>query len=307
MRAMSGLCVVLALGLGCGKKRDAGEAQGSAAADPAGPAASAEDPPAGDETAADKAEKAKADKAEKAKAESKAAQESPKILAYAHEPMTEKDVEATLQFVKAWRANAINQRFRQAWQDMQDLNKKDDSTAGEMRKTRTITKAMAATDEIEEAFDALIAISGGPERHYARTTRVGAVVAAAEQIAKTAKAGDPQSDRVAELMLEQRGDIAKEFRLAIEEWREAKKRGDDNAPIVTALVQGPGAVALALMPEASFQAWRKLTEVQRQELRLVVNESVTPVMVVMDYPAGGQLFAAAVELAEKTPEALLPK
>lgn len=305
MRAIFSICLVLALVLSCGgKKREPGAAEGAAAAltgEPApagGSAAGASDEPAADTKSA---------KAEADKGENEAAQQADKIVGYVREPMTAVDVEETVRFAKAWRSNAAFQRARDAWQEMNKVtDKKDESIAGEMRKTRTITKVVGAVDDIEDAFYALIKASGGPERHYARSVRVGAVVAAAEQIAKTAKARDPQSDRVADLMLEQRGDIVKEFRLSIEELREAKKRGGD-PPIVTAFIEGPGAVALAMMPEPSFQVWRKLSEAQRQELRDLLKDTTTPASWVMEMPAGALLFAAAIEIAEKTPEAVLPK
>jgi hypothetical protein len=283
----------------CGKKKSPSEQEGTGIWP-----GSTDEPVASDEaeSAADKRKAA----AERAKEASEAAQESDKLLGYARAPLTAKDVTETIAFGKAWRANEANQRARAGFKAVEDIDHKDESTAAEMKKTRTITSAVGAIDAVEDAFAALVQSTGGPERHWARSTRVSALVAAAETIAKTEKVEDPALDRVADAMLAQRAEIAKEFRASIDELLAANKRGDRDSPIVSAFIEGPGAIALALMPEASFQAWRQLTEAQRREARDLVKDTI-PITYLIEYPAGATLYAAALELAKDKPEAVLPQ
>jgi hypothetical protein len=294
-----GLVVLVLAAAACGQPADGATGNGQRLGLPTlAPSVKSEHP--GDDTRPEAA----ADAKEAAEKETKEAQRAEHILAAARAPMTTADVDETLRFIDDWRANAANQHARKAWKDARAL-KKQKSTAGKLREVRTITKAVDALEDVESAFQQQIARSGGIRRHYARSVRVGSVVAAAEQIARIEKLS-PTSDRVAELMLEQRAEIAAEMRASLEDWIAAKQRGKRDAPIVTAFVQGPGAIALGLLPEASFEHWRRLSEAQRTELRGAMKELLTPVVLAgLDYTPGLLLYTAAVQSGEKTPEALL--
>jgi hypothetical protein len=166
-------------------------------------------------------------------------------------------------------------------------NNEGASVADKLRAVGASAKLMTAMSNVTQAFDEHIREFGGYEKYYGRLLRIGGVAAAAETIAKTSKKfEDPNSDAVAEQILAQRPEVAEQYKKNVKEAREAiakaneAQKSGNAAPgagmgamaALGTIFQGPGTIALARMPEKSFETWAGLSP----EVRKRVRESLRP-------------------------------
>lgn len=215
-----------------------------------------------------------------------------KIRAYVQEPLTQSDIDAHFAFVEEWQKNPAYKNWVEQYKKMQEIDKKDDdSVTGQLKAVGQSVKWVNAAEKVMKAFDKQVRDEGGYEQYYGRMIRIGGVVAASQTIAKTnKKLDDPNSDAVASQMLQERPEIAeqykknmKEAKKAIAEAEKAKKAGKKPDPSSMAAMgglmtvfQGPGTIALARMPDKSFQTWKGLAPAKRKRLRESLNDAIAP-------------------------------
>ncbi len=215
-----------------------------------------------------------------------------KIREYVRKPLTRKDVDAYFDFVHKWQNNPAYKNWVVEFKKMKDLDKKnDDSVTGQLQAVGQTAKWMSAADKVMKAFDKQVRDSGGYQQYYGRVIRVGGVVAAADRITKTnKKLKDANADAVADEMLTERPKIAKQYaknmkqaKEALAEAKKAQKAGKQPDPSnmaalggLMSVFQGPGTIALARMPEQSFQTWKSLSPKERKRLRDSLTDSIAP-------------------------------
>lgn len=213
-----------------------------------------------------------------------------KIRGYLARPLTKTDIREYTEFVEEWQDDPAYENYVEQWKAMEEMGKKkDDSTIGKLQQVRQLGKSMTAVRDVIEAYDAHVKEHGGYQKHYGRMMRIGGAVAAADLIAKDHKIKDADSDRVAKLILKDRPKIKAEYEKNIAEARKAAKEAQrrkaagkdpqDMAGMHAMLAVGqggPGLIALARMPEASFQTWEDLSESERKELRETLKTGVAP-------------------------------
>lgn len=215
-----------------------------------------------------------------------------KIREYVKKPLTQKDIDEHHEFVEEWKADPAYKNWVEQFEKMKELNKqKDDSVAGGLKAIGQSAKWMNAANKVMEAFDKKVREDGGYAEYYGRLIRIGGVVTASETITKAnKKLDDPDSDAVAEQMIKERPEIAKQYKKnlaeakkAVEEAEKRKKAGKQPRPgdmaafggLMT-IMQGPGTVALARMPEESFETWQELSSKDRKRLRESLDGSIAP-------------------------------
>lgn len=211
-----------------------------------------------------------------------------KLRSYIREPLTKKDVKAYNEFVEEWHENDAYQNWEKQWEALQARSKdKDkDSMTGKLKTARQTAKTMQAVQTVWKAYDEHVREHGGYEEHFGRMTRIGGLIATADAVAKEHKIKDANSDKVAKQILEQRPEVAKEYKKNVDEARKAAKKaresGDKDAADMAAMqgvmsmMSSPGAVAMARMPEESFETWERLSVSEREELRETMKSSIAP-------------------------------
>ena len=211
-----------------------------------------------------------------------------KLREYVRQPLTKSDVEEYKDFVKQWRQDKAYKNWNKQWKAMKarSEDKDKESMVGQLKTARQTAKTMTAVQQVWKAYDEHIRQHGGYEKQYGRMTRVGGLIAAADAVAKEHKIENANSDKVAEKILEQRPEVAKEYQKNVEAAREAaraaKESGDKDAQQMASMqglmtmMSSPGAVAMARMPEESFETWAKMSEGERKELRELMKTSVAP-------------------------------
>ncbi|QDG49758.1 hypothetical protein FIV42_03100 [Persicimonas caeni] len=245
-----------------------------------------------------------------------------KIRAYINEPLTKKDIREHHEFVEEWKSDPAYKNWVEQFEKMKELNKKkDESVTGNLKAIGQSAKWMNAAKTVMEAFDKKVREEeGGYEKYYGRLMRIGGVVAASDTITKSnRKLKDANSDAVAKRMLEERPEIAKQYKKNLAEAKKAvaeaekrKKAGQEPNPgdmaalggLMT-IMQGPGTVALARMPEGSFETWKKLSPEERKKLRESLTDSIAPgpyFGLFAVNPAGLIMTAYMAELDELKPD-----
>jgi hypothetical protein len=211
-----------------------------------------------------------------------------KLRTYIREPLTMSDVDAYQEFVEEWRDNKAYKNWEKQWKALQDRSKdKDkDSMVGQLKTANQTAKTMQAVQQVWKAYDEHVREHGGYEEHYGRMTRIGGLMAAADAVAKEHKIDDANSDKVAAQMLEQRPEVAEQYEKNVKDAREAaakaRESGNKDAQQMAAmqgimtLASNPGAVAMARMPEKSFETWDKLSPSERKELRESMKTAIAP-------------------------------
>lgn len=199
------------------------------------------------------------------------------LLAYIREPLTMGDVKAYEAFMKTWRADPDYQRWEEQWKAMRNREKSKedkDSMVGQLKAVRETTKTMSAMRAVWKAYDEHVREHGGYEAHLGRLTRIGGVAAAADRVARQEKTKDANADAVAEAMLRERPGVVAEYEKNIAEARAQAAEAEQGDPAqqgaflgLVSLAQDPGTLALARMPEESFETWEKLGESRRAKLR----------------------------------------
>ncbi|MGM0555436.1 MAG: hypothetical protein ACQEVA_03560 [Myxococcota bacterium] len=211
-----------------------------------------------------------------------------KLRTYIREPLTKKDINEYREFVEEWRENDAYKNWTTHWEALKERGKAEDkdSMAGQLKTAGQTAKTMSAMQSVWKAYDQHVRDQGGYEEHFGRMTRIGGLMAAADGVAKTNKFKDANSDKVAKKMLDERPEVAKQYKKNIADARAAAKKaresGDKDAKDMAAmqgmmsLVSNPGALAMARMPEESFETWSDLSKSDRKELRELMKTSIAP-------------------------------
>jgi hypothetical protein len=245
-----------------------------------------------DETGASSGDGSKKRIEQQARKRKEEALDPKKIRAYVDAPLTKKDIREHHAFNKKWENSSAHKNWVVQFEKMKELDKeKDDSVAGGLKAVGQSAKWLNSVHDVMEAFDKQVRDSGGYEKYYGRMMRIGGVVAASDTITKAnKKLKDPDSDAVAKRMIKERPEIAKQYKKNFAEAKKAiaeaekrkkagkePKRGDMAAFAgMATIMQGPGTVALARMPEASFETWKKLSAKERKKLRDSLTASIAP-------------------------------
>jgi hypothetical protein len=220
-----------------------------------------------------------------------------KIRDYVQQPLTKKDIKEHHAFTKEWQDSPAYKNWVVQFEKMKELDKnKDDSVAGGLKAVGQSAKWVNSVRDVMEAFDTQVRDSGGYEKYYGRMLRIGGVVAASDTIAKSQKSktidglSGASSDAVAAQMIKERPEIAKQYKKniaeakkAMEEVEKRKKAGKEPRPGdmaafsgLATIMQGPGTIALARMPEKSFQTWKSLSPKEREKLRESLSGTIAP-------------------------------
>lgn len=223
------------------------------------------------------------DAEEAARAQREAALEWTQVRAYIQQPLTKKDIDDYFKFKAKWEKDPAFRDWSAQTRKLKDLgeasnSRKKDSLADQLKTVSATAKWASDANRMVAAFDEFIRKEGGYEKYYSRQVRVGALIAAADTAAQhTEGAGDPDSAAVAKQMLKERPEIARQYQDSIKEAKAAQKKAKKAANpeeanvgalmMMASLLQSPGTVALARMPEQSFKTWAALSDKERKALR----------------------------------------
>lgn len=225
------------------------------------------------------------DAEEAARNAQEAALEMSRVRAYIQDPLTRKDVDDYFKFKAKWEKDPAFRDWKAQSKKLKDLGEasnsnKKESLAKQLKTAGAVAKWATDGNRMVAAYDKFIQKEGGYEKYYSRQVRIGGVVAAAEAVAKSNEGdNDPNSAAVARQMLKERPEIAKQYKEGVKEAKAAQKKaansdeaGSGAFMMMASLMQSPGTVALARMPEQSFKTWAALSDKQRKDLR----DSMTP-------------------------------
>lgn len=217
-------------------------------------------------------------KAKDPKKAQKDAIEPDRISAYADKALTKKEINDHYKFQEKWKKNAAYKKWvkeataAQKMEEDRKSGKQKDSVASKLKTVNAGVKLIKSGEGLVKAYDQFIRDEGGYEKYYGRLVRIGGVVAASEAIVEThddKKLKDPNSNAVAKQMIEERPEVAEQYKESLKEAQAGDKGG---AMAAMTLFSHPGVSALARMPAGSFKVWSNLSSKERKELR----ESLQP-------------------------------
>ncbi len=193
-----------------------------------------------------------------------------KVRAALAEPLTPADVDRVFAVYDGLKKTNAYERWHESLDGMKKVGRSDGAGAIEqMARIRDGMKGFDAYKELFTEYDRLVKKAGGFEPYLASLTRIAGAAAAAKQIAKEHKLGEPASDKVADKILSERAAIKKAYEETSKEAADiAKKNADGKGmnPAFLAMMQQPGTIAMGRMPEKSFEAWKKFAEEQRKRV-----------------------------------------
>lgn len=208
--------------------------------------------------------------------------ESAKIREYMVKPLTKAEINDFHKSAAAWKKNKVFVEYESNLAELEKLDKKENKSAVEqMRAVRNVGKAATSIAKLSTAFDEHVKEYGGYEAHFSRILRISGAVAATEMMAKQHKLEDKHSDEAIKLVLKEQPEIAAEYKKGIEEAKEAAGKGEDGniGAYMAVMSGGPGAIAMARMPAATFKTWQSLSPAERKK----AEEDLTSALGVSSY------------------------
>lgn len=183
------------------------------------------------------------------------------------QPLTREDFEQTQAIFAKLKSSDAYKQWESSTQAMKELgDKKEQTTADKLAAMRDMTKGMAAFKDIQLEHDRLVKEAGGYEAHLARLVRLGGMAAAAKQTAKDKKLDDPASDAVAKAIPGEVAAVKKEFLKTEAEAKALREAGKaQEAQMMMMTLLRPGAIAMARMPQESFETWKSFSVEERKK------------------------------------------
>jgi len=197
-------------------------------------------------------------------------------------PLTKHDVDRTLGIYDDLQKSDAYRRWDKSYHKLEKNNgNHDPDTIDKMRMMRDSVEGADAYRDVYLEFGRLVKKRGGYRAYMGSLVRMSGVAAAAEQIAKDHGNADPASDEVAGFVLHDRPAIKKEFQKTLHQARKMASRhagqGTRNLGDMSALMmlQQPGTVAMARMPEKSFKRWKSFSVARRKKILALPKEAQT--------------------------------
>lgn len=245
--------------------------------------------------ASDRAQDAKDRDPQGSQAEDAPAIETKDMLAWVSAPLEPAQVRAHLKFMTTWENSKSVKEFQASVKKLQDQKLDDKSNAAD--KVRALSQGISFYSNLSEAsqeFDALSKSYGGVNVVLQRTFVAIALTSAARDLSEHQKLKEPASDKVAKLMLSERGKYKSLFDQLLEAQRQrielAKlmSEGGDQAKLesltkkleadaakskeATELMSSaPGLLLLGRIDERSLKTWSSLSTTEREELLKVAS------------------------------------
>ncbi len=194
--------------------------------------------------------------------------EMDKVREYMLKPLTKAEVAAFHKSAAAWQKNKAFIEYEKNMKTLEKSDSKEKKSVVEgMRDMRNVGKTMTSMSKLSGAFDEHVKAHGGYEEHFSRILRISGAVAATEMMAKQHDLKDKHSDEAIKLVLKEQPEIAAEYKKGVKEAKEASSKGEEgNLEAYMAVIGGgPGAIAMARMPAATFKTWQSLSPAERKK------------------------------------------
>ncbi len=215
------------------------------------------------------------------------------MTAWFAQPLTKKEVEAHLAFVKAWEGSKAVKEARKNQETLKELGKKSDSERGAIDNLRTLNALKNAgmnSVEAQEHFHELAKKHGGVNAVMRRYFQVVAVVGAASGVVpKKSEDAVLASDATAKKMLGEHAKWARQYaswrKVNLEYYRvltssqsdpellerlskdpDFKKSSEEQKELNKIQKKQPGLLVLGKLPLESVKTWNALDESTREEL-----------------------------------------
>ena len=177
------------------------------------------------------------------------------------QPLTADDYETFGETVEGWKQTEPFQEIKSL---AETEEAQSDSFVEQLRVMYKLWKSAAALQQLGTHYIETIESHGGIETHYNRLLRIGAVVAAAHEVAtnhRFDKPGDPTSDAVATLLTDEHDATVEAYGSKIDQLRSGTHSFEK-------LVQRGelGVFALATLPTESYEPWANYSEEERDKL-----------------------------------------
>ena len=177
------------------------------------------------------------------------------------ESLTADDYRAFGETVEEWKQTEPFQEIKSL---AETEEAQSDSFVEQMRVMYKLWKSAAALQQLGKHYIETIESHGGVETHYNRLLRIGAVIAAAHEVATDHRfdnPGGPTSDAVATLLTDEHDATVKKYGSKIDQLQSGTQTFEKLAQ------RGElGVFALATLPPESYEPWASYSEEERDKL-----------------------------------------
>lgn len=166
-------------------------------------------------------------------------------------PLTAEDYESFEATMEAWKNSDSFKQLESLSE--QETSDQDQSLVQQVRAMYQLWQAVSSLQKLGTHYVEVVEDHGGIETHYSRMLRIGAVVAAAHEVAtdhRFEQTDEPTSDAVATLLYEKRDEVRKKYGSTIDDLASGTHTFEELAQ------QGElGVYALATLPTESYKPW----------------------------------------------------